>query len=89
VHRIGRTARAGASGFAISFACEDFAHYIMDIEQYIDQKIDKQAVTSELLVEPKPPIKMEKRHRPGNRPGGNSNRNKNRGRDNRHRDRRR
>ena len=31
VHRIGRTARAGASGSAISFACEDYAHYIMDI----------------------------------------------------------
>ncbi len=84
VHRIGRTARAGASGFAISFACEDFAHYIMDIEEYIDQKIGKEAVTGELLVKPKPPIKMERRPRPGgNRPGGN--RNQNRGRDNRNR----
>lgn len=88
VHRIGRTARAGASGFAISFACEDFAHYIMDIEQYIDQKIGKEAVTSELLIEPKPPIKMERRHRPGsNKSGGNNKRNQNRNRD--HRDRRR
>ncbi len=84
VHRIGRTARAGASGFAISFACEDFAHYIMDIEEYIDQKIGREAVTSDLLIEPKPPIKMERRPRPGgNRPGGN--RNQNRGRDNRNR----
>ncbi|MCK4833849.1 MAG: DEAD/DEAH box helicase [Gammaproteobacteria bacterium] len=93
VHRIGRTARAGASGSAISFACEDFAHYIMDIEEYIDQKIGKEAVTSDLLIEPKPPIKMERRSRPGgNRPGGNrsggGNQNQNRGRDNRHRDRR-
>ena len=78
VHRIGRTARAGASGFAISFACEDFAHYIMDIEQYIDQKIGKEAVTSELLIEPKPPIKMERRPRPGgNRGGGNRNQGRN------------
>lgn len=82
VHRIGRTARAGASGFAISFACEDFAHYIMDIEEYIDQKIGREAVTGDLLTKPKPPIKMEKRARP-NKPGGN------RGRDNRHKDRRR
>jgi ATP-dependent RNA helicase RhlB len=51
VHRIGRTARAGASGSAISFACEDFAHYIMDIEEYIDQKIGREAVTSDLLIE--------------------------------------
>ena len=85
VHRIGRTARAGASGFAISFACEDFAHYIMDIEEYIDQKIGREAVTSDLLTKPKPPIKMERRPRPGgNRPGGHhggggSNRNQNRG----------
>lgn len=84
VHRIGRTARAGASGFAISFACEDFAHYIMDIEEYIDQKIGKEAVTGDLLTEPKPPIKMERRPRPGgNRSGGN--RNQGRGRDNRRR----
>jgi len=73
VHRIGRTARAGASGFAISFACEDYAHYIMDIEEYIDQKIGKEAVSSDLLPKPKPPIKMERRPRPG------GNRNQNRG----------
>ncbi len=89
VHRIGRTARAGASGSAISFACEDFAHYIMDIEEYIDQKIGKEAVTGDLLIEPKPPIKMERRPRPGgNRPGGNrggGNRNQGSGRNNRRR----
>ena len=84
VHRIGRTARAGASGSAISFACEDFAHYIMDIEEYIDQKIGKEAVTSDLLEEPKPPIKMERRPRPGGNRGG-GNRNQGRGRDNRSR----
>ena len=91
VHRIGRTARAGASGFAISFACEDFAHYIMDIEEYIDQKIGREAVTSDLLTKPKPPIKMERRERPNRpnsgKPGGN--RNQKHGRDNRHKDRRR
>ena len=86
VHRIGRTARAGASGFAISFACEDFAHYIMDIEEYIDQKIAKEPVTGEILAEPKPPIKMERRPRPGGNRGGDrnqsrsgGNRNQNRG----------
>ncbi len=84
VHRIGRTARAGASGFAISFACEDYAHYIMDIEEYIDQKIGRETVSSDLLTEPKPPIKMERRPRPGGNRGG-GNRNQNRGRDNRNR----
>ncbi len=82
VHRIGRTARAGASGFAISFACEDFAHYIMDIEEYIDQKIGRQAVTGDLLIKPKPPIKMERKPRPNRprsgKPGGNRNQGRNR-----------
>lgn len=36
VHRIGRTARLGASGDAISFACEDYAFYLPEIEAYID-----------------------------------------------------
>ncbi|MCK4508159.1 MAG: DEAD/DEAH box helicase [Desulfuromonadales bacterium] len=39
VHRIGRTARAGAGGKAISFADEDLAYFLPDIEEYIGQKI--------------------------------------------------
>ena len=85
VHRIGRTARAGASGFAISFACEDYAHYIMDIEEYIDQKIGKETVSGELLIEPKPPIKMERRPRPGGNRGGGGNRNQSHGGGNKNR----
>lgn len=65
VHRIGRTGRAGASGIAISFACEDYAHYIMDIEEYIGQKIDNQPVTTELLVKPEPAAKRQRYQRPG------------------------
>ena len=39
VHRIGRTARLGATGDAISFACEDYAFYLPDIEKYIDLEL--------------------------------------------------
>jgi len=69
VHRVGRTARAGASGAAVSFACEDYAHYLMDIEEYIGHRIDNQPVSAELLVKPKPSAKIQ-RHEP--RPGGRS-----------------
>ena len=50
VHRIGRTARLGEEGDAISFACERYAMGLPDIEAYIDQKIPVEAVTSELLT---------------------------------------
>jgi len=39
VHRIGRTARAGASGSAISFCAEDERPYLRDIEKVTRQKI--------------------------------------------------
>ena len=39
VHRIGRTARAGAIGKAISFADEDLVFHLPDIEEYIGHKI--------------------------------------------------
>ncbi|MDH5710668.1 MAG: ATP-dependent RNA helicase RhlB [Gammaproteobacteria bacterium] len=65
VHRVGRTARAGASGAAISFACEDYAHYLMDIEEYIGHRVNNEPVTAELLTTPKPRAKRERRPRPG------------------------
>ncbi|WP_058833526.1 ATP-dependent RNA helicase RhlB [Luteimonas abyssi] len=49
VHRIGRTARLGAEGDAISFACERYAMSLPDIEAYIEQKIPSEPVTPDLL----------------------------------------
>ena len=68
VHRIGRTARAGASGEAISFACEDYAFYLPDIEEYIGHKIDSEAISSELLVDSAPPAKRSRPKSQGQRP---------------------
>ncbi len=42
VHRIGRTARAGASGLAISFADEETVYVIADIEDYLGFSIPSQ-----------------------------------------------
>ncbi|WP_455366322.1 DEAD/DEAH box helicase, partial [Kaarinaea lacus] len=61
VHRIGRTARAGAEGDAISFACEEYSFSLSDIEEYIGHKIPVKNVTPELLVEPNPPAKRQPR----------------------------
>ena len=78
VHRIGRTARAGASGEAISFACEDYAFYLPEIEEYIGHKINSNAVSSELLYEPAPPAKRatpkKQGHRSSRRKGNHSSR---------------
>ena len=50
VHRIGRTARAGAEGKAISLADEDGAFYVEAIEEYIKEKIPVEWAEDEMFV---------------------------------------
>jgi ATP-dependent RNA helicase RhlB len=57
VHRIGRTARAGAAGDAISFGCEAYVMSLPDIEAFIGRKIpvatyDRNALIAPALPEP-------------------------------------
>jgi len=79
VHRIGRTARAGASGEAISFACEDSVFSLPAIEEYIDSKIPVIPITNDLLVKPKAPIfPPRKKGPPHHKKNNNSRNNRNR-----------
>lgn len=49
VHRIGRTARAGKSGKAISLACEKFVYGLEPIEEFIQMKIPVEWPDEELM----------------------------------------
>ncbi len=70
VHRVGRTGRAGTRGRAISFAGEDCAFVIPDIESYIGRALPITQPETRMLVMPKstgsaPPQRQEhKRSRP-------------------------
>jgi len=82
VHRIGRTARAGAEGDAISFACEEYAVSLPEIEAYVGHKIPFAPIGPELLAKgvaagaaaqphprsrPRPRGGMRRERRPGGR----------------------
>jgi ATP-dependent RNA helicase RhlE len=51
VHRIGRTARAGNDGIAISFVADDERPYLRDIERLTRQKIPLKALPENFLAE--------------------------------------
>ncbi len=71
VHRIGRTARAGAEGDAISLGCEDYVQSLPDIEAYIGRSLPRAALSEDLLAEITVPARERRRYGgPGGGPGG-------------------
>lgn len=71
VHRIGRTARAGATGEAISFACEEYSFSLPEIQDYIGQEIPFAPITDDLLPKLKRRVRVE-RDRPPSHGDGKS-----------------
>jgi ATP-dependent RNA helicase RhlB len=65
VHRIGRTARAGASGDAISFACETYAFCLPDIESFIGHDIEVGIIATDDMepVDPHSRVRITKREK--------------------------
>lgn len=79
VHRIGRTARAGASGDAISFACETYAASLPDIETFLGHAIPVGTIDPGLLADieiPPPPRRRPNPRGHSPRPGGRGNKGK-------------
>jgi ATP-dependent RNA helicase RhlB len=73
VHRIGRTARLGARGEAISFACENYAFHLPEIEAYIGYPIPMEQAEVDVLPRLErapPPPKRERGDGGRGRPSG-------------------
>ncbi|MFH2028544.1 MAG: DEAD/DEAH box helicase [Nanoarchaeota archaeon] len=79
IHRIGRTARAGAEGTAFSFCAADERNYLKDIERLIGQRIEvidhefhSEAAKNAVGAAAKPPSRnrrsFSRNSRPRNRP---------------------
>ena len=70
VHRIGRTARLGATGSAISFACETYAFHLPEIEDYIGHRLPQASVEPDDLPDIERPPAPPRKPRSGKKGAG-------------------
>jgi ATP-dependent RNA helicase RhlB len=75
VHRVGRTARAGASGKGFSLACEQYVYSLEAIEQFIGHSLPYEFPDESLLVQPRAIMRRSRSREPqrgSRRDGGRS-----------------
>lgn len=61
VHRIGRTARAGNDGAALTFVSPDDTRYFKQIEDFLGKKVERIDIPEELGGNPTPEVEQEKK----------------------------
>lgn len=70
VHRIGRTARAGAGGYAVTLVVERDRRHFKAIEDFLEKEVLKEAVPEELGSTPSYGGRSDSGRRDGGRSGG-------------------
>lgn len=70
VHRIGRTARAGAGGYAVTLVGERDRRHLKAIEDFLEKEVLKEAVPEELGSAPSYGGRSDSGRRDGGRSGG-------------------
>ncbi|CAO0822974.1 ATP-dependent RNA helicase RhlB [Desulfarculales bacterium] len=71
VHRVGRTARAGALGKAITFCCDEYATHLPFVEQYLGCKIPVAWADDSFFLPDQAPVYRRPRHEPDEQRPGN------------------
>jgi len=61
VHRIGRTARVGADGMAISLACEDYVYSLDAIQRFVGYELPTEFADDGLYAKVRPPERRNPR----------------------------